>query len=118
MAGFGESRVPHDILSDEDKWFKFFTKVQLLGIAIFCVIGFFIYKALAFMGAGIVGIVIALIIVAIGAVLVLVRMPNSRYLMGGGLFLWEIILLKLNRRIQQCVYVRNYDDIDDKYGKY
>lgn len=118
MAGFGESRVPHDILSDEDKWLKFFTKVQLLGLAIFGMVGFVIGKWLFSIGFGKFGIIIGMVIVAVGAILFMVKIPTARYLMGGGLYLWEIVALRINRQIKKCVYIRNYDDVEDKYGKY
>lgn len=113
MAGFGESRVPHDILSDEDKWFKFFTKVQLLGIAVFAFIGFIFFKGLSLLGFTMAGIGCLIICTGIGALLMMVRMPNSRYLTGGGSYIWEIITILIYRKAVKCIYVRNYESLEE-----
>lgn len=110
MARFGESRVPHDIMSDEDKWLKFFTKTQLLGIGIAAGIGFLCFKGLSLLGLTMLGIIVMILLIGVGAVIVMFKMPATRYLQGGGLFLWEIIMINIYRKATKCIYVRNYDD--------
>lgn len=107
MAGFGEARVPHDILSDEDKWLKYFTKTQLLGIGIFAIIGFVLFRIFSFMGLSMVGLAMMLIMVLIGAAIMMVTIPVCNYLMGGGSYLWEVIVLLIYRKATQCTYVKN-----------
>ena len=115
MAGFGEARVPHDILSDEDKWLKYFTKTQLLGISIFAVIGFFLFRVFATIGLSMVGVGIMLIIVLIGAAIMMVTVPIKNYLMGGGLYLWEVVILLIYRKATKCTYVKNLTE-DESWG--
>lgn len=80
---FGTYRVPREF-KDEDRWFRFFTKTQLLivgvGVAI-CAIVFIIFSLI---GLFIPALIISVIVLCIAGLLAFLPMPNNKYLYGGG----------------------------------
>lgn len=110
MAGIGTYNIPNDIMSDEDIWFKYFTKHQLLwlvgGIAVSAI---FVYGSIT-LGINIVpSLALALIIIAFCFAVSRFKMPLSRTRWGGGEVFEELLLRLIYRWTHRVLYVRNYD---------
>ena len=105
-----------DIRQDEEKWFKFFTKRSLLtclagalpGYAIFAITGAFL--------PGIVGGILWLALEIFLFIMTTVRLNvEDHHEDGGGLFLYEIFLRKLFRKIGRVYYIKmNAEDEDEE----
>lgn len=100
-------------LKDEDKWFKFFTKIQLMifgiGVAISLVFAVLLFPLKAYH----LWVVLTVIVLVLAGFLALVPMPNSRYLYGGGYPLYVIVIRLINKIIsKKRLYIKNYDAED------
>ncbi len=110
MAQLGNYKIPKQF-KDEDRWFKFFTKKQLLilgiGIALSMAV-LAITSAIHLTGIGIICLVLNL---AVSACLAFVPMPADRYLLGGGYPLLTIVLRLINKYLiePKVLYVKNYE---------
>ena len=111
MAELGNYNIPREY-KDEDRWFRFFTKVQLLyiGVAIaLSIVVIMLFNALHMLP---VGIVFAELNIIAGAVLAFIRIPEDRYMIGGG-YLLRTILMRLivkNLPKNKKIYLKNYDE--------
>ncbi len=94
--------------TDEDKWFKFFTKKTLAfmlpGIFIMVVL----FRILALFGQGMAGIIIGLVITAALAAVSAIPKPGDDYLRGGGITFDILILRRIIRAKNRVVYVKGY----------
>lgn len=103
----------HEIPSeftDEDRWFKYFTKKTLAFIMVGCVITCLLFKLCSFFGGAIIGVVLGLVItVALGAVS-MIPVPENQFLRGGGLTYDVIIIRRFIRRKNKVVYVKGYEN--------
>lgn len=120
MGQIGRYKTP-DELRDEDKWFKFFTLPQLAAIcgvvaADGCMVT--LWGKVGLIG---VGICLAVIITAFSLALIFLKMPKRRYLMGGGLPLYEIALriVQKKKRRKRVIYVKAgfLSGEEDDFGK-
>lgn len=106
----GDYAVMHE-LKDEDKWLKYFTKKQLLyyGVAILIGIGeiLLLYK-ISLVVVGVELLIINLIV----AFLIQQKMPQDKYLWGGGTLIQELLLrvIKKNLPGKRNLYTKFYDD--------
>ncbi len=104
----GVYKVPRK-LKDEDKWFRFFTKTQLfimmIGIAISAVF-FFIFGLVK---AYRIATVFSVFVLLVCALLAFFKMPESRYLYGGGYPAYQILfrLIKKYFMSKKQVYIKN-----------
>ncbi len=113
MAQLGSYKIPKEY-KDEDKWFRFFTKLQLfmcggaLGIGILICI---VFSAIHLFGLG---LAIAETIVGLTFVVSFVTMPTDRYLIGGGYPLYKIIMRLANRLLpgNRILYIKHYKKED------
>lgn len=111
MASLGRYRIPKEF-KDEDKWFKFFTKKQLLYIGIaggLSAVAIVIAVKLNILP---VGIVIAELLMIGAIVIAFVKVPKDKYMIGGGLPV-RVILLRLigkNLKANKKLYVRGVND--------
>ncbi len=115
MAQYGKYRIPREF-KDEDKWFRFFTKQQLIYLAAAIGIDFILIVlslSLHILGVGIALSVITLMVVMFLAFFV---MPPDKYLIGGGYRITVILLRVLYRRLPQnrVLYVKGYGHIGEK----
>ena len=109
MALDGRYRIPREF-RDEDKWFRFFTKKQLIYVAIAVAIDFvFITMTLAFHIVG-VGIALSVICLMIALFLAFFVIPTDKYLIGGGYPVMAIISRVVYRHMpgNRILYVKNY----------
>ena len=95
---------------DEDKWFKFFTKGQLLIVGLALAGGVGITKAFYAIGLTVVGVFIAFIVLLVAVIIAMVNMPLNKHQIGGGEKL-SILLLRmiLHKHKHKYIYLRNYD---------
>ena len=111
MAELGSYQIPKEF-KDEDKWFRFFTKKQLIvvgaALAACVVIVSFFY------GIGMlkVGLAIAEIIMVLAVAVVFIRIPTDRYLIGGGYHIAQIVGRLIIKRLpgHKIIYVKNYEE--------
>lgn len=78
-------------MKDEDKWFRFFTKEQLLYLAIFGSIAVGIAFLFHMVGLTLIGMVFAVMLIALGLILPRFNVPEDKYILGGGMPLKVIV---------------------------
>lgn len=105
----GVYKIPKPF-KDEDLWFKFFTKTQLLALAIALLVGAVPLIALSKIGLFPLGLIFFLLIVGGTAACFMFDMPEDKYLFGGGEKIAIIVFRILRKKIfGRFVYVKNYD---------
>ena len=114
----GTYSIPKEF-KDEDKWFRFFTKKQLIyaGVGVAMVIGVMtVSKALGVTG---VGICISEVIVLADGIIAFITMPTERYLIGGGYPLSTIVLRLVRKKLpsNKVLYIKHYDKDDEEVVK-
>lgn len=96
----GRYRIPKE-MQDEDKWFKFFTKTQLLYVGV----GALVSALLIFLTVKLhilpVGLILAEFIMVIAIVVAFVKIPKSRYLIGGGLPIRVLLVRLIEKNLPQ-----------------
>lgn len=95
--------------SDEDRWFKYFTKRDL-GVLVttgaFTVLLFKLTDSL--FGKPLIGLIIGVIIVLISMACSMVKLPDTLWLKGGCQPIATILLRRLIRRKKRVIYVKGY----------
>lgn len=102
----------HEIPSeftDEDRWFKYFTKKTLAFIMAGCLIMVFLYKVFALFGGALIGVVLGIVITIALAAISMIPVPENQFLRGGGLTLDVIIIRRFIRKGKRVIYVKGYD---------
>lgn len=94
--------------TDEDKYFRYFTKPALCSIGIAGVLGFGIYSIFNSFGAGMVGIITGGVLVAVAAALSMLPMPEEKYLKGAGSKIGVILIRVIVRRRRRVIYIRDH----------
>ena len=87
--GYGNHKVP-DPLQDEDKWFGA-TKPQLIVVAVVVVIVLFILKITFELSILLVGVFLSVSILIFSGALILLEIPDDKYLLGSGTKVWKVI---------------------------
>ena len=110
MAGY---KIPKQF-QDEDKWFRFFTKTQLVVIGLPAILSIVILFKIRYM-SGIVIFITSAILITILVICILFssfKMPKDKYLLGGGTSLKTLGLRLIRRRMQtnKVLWVKNYGD--------
>lgn len=110
MAGY---KIPKPF-QDEDKWFRFFTKKQILYIGVPVVISVLVIAKLYDAPKIILFLAAMLCISVIMAAIVFssFKMPKDKYLWGGGTALEKlgVRLIKKQSRNKKVLWVKNYGD--------
>ncbi|MCR5837025.1 MAG: hypothetical protein K6G88_11010 [Lachnospiraceae bacterium] len=107
---FDEAEVPHQ-MKDEDIWFRFFTKSQLMALAPVVGIDFVLIKITAAFKILPVGVTIAFVFSLAALVLVMIKIPENMYLYGIGKPLYVPIAQWLLRKVgKKKIYTKNYKD--------
>lgn len=84
MARPGRYKVMRE-MKDEDKWFRWFTKEQLIYLGIFGGVGVGAVVLFASIHLTLIGMVIAIMLIAFGLILPRFDMPDDKYIIGGGM---------------------------------
>lgn len=107
-------------MKDEDKWFKFFTKEQILYLAVFGSLGIGVVILFKAIGLTLIGMVFAVVLVALGLILPRFDMPTDKYILGGG-FPLKVIALRIllkqlpkNKKIYISMHDCNVEDFNRK----
>lgn len=104
----GQYRRPPE-LRDEDKWFKFFTKTQLLGVGIALLIAGYLLIFFSTHGLFAIGFGLAFIIMLFAIIIMMFQMPKEKYLLGGGEELRTLLFRIIRKRLRKNrkIYVNN-----------
>ncbi len=116
MAGtLGKYKIPRP-MQDEDKWFRYFTKRQLIYVGISLVIMarliFWVKDYKPFIQIPV--LTLGCIVVIVSTVFGMVNMPDDRYLWGGGTSLEKLAVRLFRRKLRsnRVLYVRNYRPVE------
>ena len=103
-------------LKDEDKWFKFFTKKQLVFVIMGLAVSGATYPLFTSMGLRFVWMFFAEIVMTSMLVLAFLKLPYEKYLIGGGRYLHEILyrLIRKSRPKNKVIYTKNYEEIEEE----
>lgn len=102
-------KVTYDVpgeFSDEDRWFRFFNKKQILVLAITAAMALFLFKMFSLFGVGWIGLLIGIPFSLVSTLLTIIPMPEENYLRGGGLTMDVILARKVIRKKTRCLYVK------------
>ena len=115
MAQYGKYRIPREF-QDEDKWFRFFTKQQLIYLAAALAIDFVLIVVTLSLHILGVGIALSVITIIVTMFLAFFVMPPDKYLMGGGYRITVLILRMFYRRLpkNRVLYVKGYGHIGER----
>ncbi len=113
MAELGSYDIPKE-LKDEDKWFRYFTKRQLAYVGAGILIDALMLSALSKIGLFEVGLALAELVLIVAFIIAFGKIPEDRYLMGGGYNASTIILRLISKKLpkNKVIYVNNYDNYD------
>lgn len=97
--------------TDEDKYFKHFTKKNMAVIIITGFIMFLLYKLTgSLFGKPFIGLIIGGIIMIVSILCAMVKIPETLYLEGGGQTILTILTRKYVRKRNKVIYIKGYDD--------
>lgn len=115
MSSLGNYRIMKP-LKDEDRWFKFFTKKQLVFVIIGGVLSAIIASFFRSLGLTVVGIVLVEIIMVCVMVMAFLKLPYDKYLIGGGRQAYEIVWRLIVKRMpsSRVIYTKNYEDMEEE----
>lgn len=110
MKKLGHYDIPR-AYEDEDKWFKFFTKVQLLIIGAGVLICIGLVMLFSMVGLTMIGVVMSVVVMMGAVVLAFVKVPMDRYLLGGGNTIRQTLGRVIRKRLSKnrVIYVKGYD---------
>ena len=97
---FGTYKVPREF-KDEDRWFRFFTKTQLLIMGVGAGISAAFFLLFSIIGLFVPALILTVIIMALAGLLAFLPMPNNKYLYGGGFPIYVIV-----RRLFMKLFIR------------
>jgi hypothetical protein len=101
--------------SDEDRWFKFFTKKDVGVLVVTGALTIFLYKTTGTLfGKPFIGLLVGGIIMAISLFLSMAKLPDTMYMAGGGQTIASILLKKLLRKKNKMVYVKGYNEWEEE----
>lgn len=100
-------QIPSEF-TDEDRWFKFFTKTTLKYLIAGLVITYLLFKLFGLIGFSLIGVTIGLVI-TIGLVFIAsYPIPETQYIKGANLTIVRILKRRLIRYFNRCIYVKGY----------
>ena len=109
MARTGRYNIPREF-KDEDVWFRWFTKKQLLYLVIFGGVGLLVLYLTSLINMVVVGGVIFIGLFVLGIVLPRFNMPNDKYLWGGGMPLETIFIRTVKKAFsKKSVYIKKHN---------
>lgn len=112
MSQFRKS-IPSEF-SDEDKYFRFFTKPDLAVIALTGAFTVLLFKLTElFFGKPFIGLIIGVLIMGASLFCSMMRVPESLNFTGGGQKIATILIRRIIRRTSKKIYVKGYDDWEE-----
>lgn len=100
--------------TDEDKYFKYFTKKDMAVIIVTGALTLLLYKITgSLFGKPIIGIVIGGIIMIVSIGCAMIRIPETEYLNGGGQTILTLLIRRLVRKNNKLIYIKGYDDWEE-----
>lgn len=109
MARIGRYKIPRPF-KDEDIWFRFFTKKQLMYLLIFGGTGVLLLFVSAIAKMAIIGGILFVVFLALGIIIPRFNMPDDKYLWGGGMPLETIFLrLVLKKISKKALYIKYHN---------
>lgn len=100
--------------TDEDKWFKYFTKKDMGVILVTGVITLTLYKLSdSLLEKPFIGLIIGGIIMCISLFCSMVKLPDTLYLTGGGQTILTLMMRRLVRKRNRVIYIKGYDDWEE-----
>lgn len=117
MDRIGRYKIPRPF-RDEDIWFRFFTKKQLLVIGAAALISLQLV-IWAFKRSNILlffALVLGIILIAVVSIIVKFDMPTDKYLWGGGTSLEKLLLRIIRKKLKsnRVLYVKFYQNPERK----
>ena len=111
MAEIGNYQIPKEF-KDEDKWFRFFTKRQLLYVGAALGADTLILTVTYPLGIIGLGIFLSEIILILALIFAFVIIPTDKYMLGGGYNLSNIIIRVVIKQLpfNKKIYVKHYDE--------
>ncbi len=106
----GVYKVPREF-KDEDKWFRFFTKIQLFIMGIGIALSALVFLICSVVKMYRVATVITVINLIVCALLAFFKMPENKYMYGGGYPAYQILLRLIKKHFldPKQVYIREFD---------
>lgn len=113
MARPGKYKIPKEF-KDEDLWFKWFTKEQLLYLVIASLLAIGSFVLFDMIHFTLVGATLAIMFVMIGVIVPRFNMPEDKYLLAGGMPLKVIIARILVKTFftKKKIYVTDFNITD------
>ena len=113
-SALGTYNIPKEF-KDEDKWFRYFTKTQLLYIGAGLILGIGSLKLTHSLGLLPLGVILCEIFLEIAAILSFLVIPSDRYLIGGGYPLRLILARLVKKRMTtgRVIYVKSFPQEQD-----
>lgn len=94
--------------SDEDKWFKYFTKKTLACTLLSGMFMVLLGNFTSLFGSRAPGLILGSIIVVFVIFITNFKIPETEYLKGAGQTIDVILIRKYLRRRAKCIYVKGY----------
>lgn len=107
MSQMGKYKIPRPF-KDEDKWFRFFTKKQLLYLFVCCFLAIGSVMLLSKIYLTVIGFVVAIFFLMFGFIVPRFDMPLNKYLWGGGVSLEKLSLRVLIKQLpkNKVIYIK------------
>jgi len=106
MARLGRYKIPRPF-KDEDIWFRFFTKKQLMYLLVFGGIGLLLLMLSAVAKMVVIGGILFVVFLVLGIVIPRFNMPDDKYLWGGGMPLETIFIRWIFKKIsKKSLYIK------------
>lgn len=107
MAQIGVYRVPREF-KDEDRWFRFFTKTQLLIMGVGVGICAILFLMFSLVGMFIPALILSVVVLSVAGLLAFLPMPDNKYMYGGGYPVYVIAKRLINKKFitKKQVYVK------------
>jgi len=110
MSRLGVFQIPGEFKS-EDKWFRYFNRKQAIVLVICGIIDYRVVMSASGKGMLVPALIAMILFTLIIMGSVMIRLPvDVMFLTGGGLTMDEMLVRLLHRRINRCIYTKNYDE--------
>lgn len=110
MSRLGVFQIPGEFKS-EDKWFRYFNRKQAIVLVICGIIDYRVVMSASSKGLLVPALIAMILFTLIIMGSVMIHLPvDVMFLTGGGLTMDEMLVRLLYRRINRCIYTKNYDE--------